>query len=152
MNESHTSPEAPARRTIFSTERERPPMASPVPSRDQPRIIPARPPSSQSSDFPTSVVQQSFTSDTSVIDRHWLREQQRLRDIDEYRAPSPATLFDRSGHNQVGGEKWVVCCIRISLETSHPAVVHTWHFSFSSGSLCLPFRPSPIVPARRRTK
>ena len=98
LNESHTSPETSARRTIFSTELDQ----APALSREQPRILPPHPPSSQSSVSSTPVVQQSFTSDTSVIDSHWLREQQRLRDLDEYRVPSPTTLFDRSGANQVG--------------------------------------------------
>lgn len=85
-------------------------------------------PSSSSSSSPRSSPPpqplQSFTSDTSVIDTHWI-EQQRQRDAHIHRVP-PSTLCDRPMSRQVETiiSSTIQSILMDSFLSSHQVVVH----------------------------
>jgi hypothetical protein len=102
-----TSPKPIARRNIFSTvtEHQNQQTASSSSSDDQRKrsapIVMTKHQSISSSSSSSSSPQprQSFTSDTSVIDTHWLQKQ-RIRDANTQSVPPP-TYNDRSTIKQV---------------------------------------------------
>ena len=124
LNDAEASPRASARRTIFPTGSPHHPtavsftstVASPDDQRRRPSPAaiaehPSRSSSSSASSSPRqpshSVVhpQHSFTSDSSVIDSHWL-QQHRARETLPHHGQPPPALSDRSAERQVRNHVW----------------------------------------------
>ena len=111
LNEN-LSPKPTTRRTIFASKPITDDRHQQIPSSSENHLKNSSPTvtierqsfSSSSSSSPSSSPsppqpQQSFTSDTSIIDRNWL-EQQRIHDVNTHNIPPPI-LSDRSTTNRV---------------------------------------------------
>jgi hypothetical protein len=146
LNEYEPSPASIARRTIFSSgtspiDQRRPPLATPIViGSDRTAHLPTHIHAHSSSSSTSSrsslslvPVQQSFTSDTSVIDSHWLQQQQQQRgprDTGTFSVPPVETHVDRAVARQV---RICSCLLRDrhvqSLNSRQLVEVHTWPFS-----------------------